>query len=225
MHTRSRRHAKPISANGSKSLCHQEQCSSEARRRGGAVEMGDGLRWISPAETLWKWDIRRRKQLDTKNRGRPGKWATDWVPGLLMFCGWCRLKRSVRSSYSDQNPFPFGSGMRMLLAHLWNRKPLFLSSIWKPPFYWQILHWLLLKRARSHWHPFLHSSGSFLLVPPSTAQFSLAKKQRKHFRHNSWCVSRSQSNWVEAVGNDNPRFLQTRESRVTTTTESYQNRT
>lgn len=121
---------------------------------GGAVEMGDGLRWISPAETLWKWDIRRRKQLDTKNRGRPGKWATDWVPGLLMFCGWCRLKRSVRSSYSDQNPFPFGSGMRILLAHLCNRKPLFLSSIWKPPFYWQILHWLLLKRARSHWHPF-----------------------------------------------------------------------
>lgn len=57
---------------------HQEQCPSVAWRWETV--------WIrSPRLTLWKWDIRWRKQLDTKNRGRPGKRAPDWVPGLLMF--------------------------------------------------------------------------------------------------------------------------------------------
>lgn len=115
-----------------KASAQQEQCPSVEKRSG-----GDGIRgWVrSPRLSLCgsetsaggsSWTQRTEGDLENELRTEcPDYWCSH----SYEYCAWCRLNHSVRSSYSDEYSalFPFGSGMRILLAHLSNRKPLFLT--------------------------------------------------------------------------------------------------
>lgn len=130
IHTRSHRCTKLISANASKSQCTtgtMSQCGENERWRWDTGWVGSPRLSLCGSETSVggsSWTQRTDGDLENELLTEcPDYWCLH----SYEYCGWCRLNHSVPSSYSDEYSalFPFGSGMRILLAHLSNRKPLF----------------------------------------------------------------------------------------------------